>query len=154
MLIKDIKESVACMSALKQLGIRFAIDDFGTGYSSLSSLRQLPIDTLKIDRTFIRDIATDPNDAAIVRAILSMAQHIGLNVIAEGVETREQLQFLRDADCTYYQGYLARPPFSRETFREELNFSAELYGLADMPPPDPSMEISPAGQRLSSKCLN
>ncbi|MGB5773331.1 MAG: EAL domain-containing protein [Sedimenticolaceae bacterium] len=133
MLIKDIKESVACMSALKRLGIRFAIDDFGTGYSSLSSLRQLPIDTLKIDRTFIRDIASDPNDAAIVRAILSMAQHIGLNVVAEGVETREQLQFLRDADCTYYQGYLARPPFSRETFREELNFSAELYGLTDMP---------------------
>ncbi len=136
MLIKDIKESVACMSALKQLGIRFAIDDFGTGYSSLSSLRQLPIDTLKVDRTFIRDMAGDPNDAVIVRAILSMAQQFGLKVIAEGVETREQLQFLRDADCTYYQGYLARPPLARETFREELNISAELFGLADMPPPN------------------
>ena len=117
-----------------QMGIRFAIDDFGTGYSSLADLRRLPIDTLKIDRSFVRDLGTDPNDAAIVRAILSMARHIGLKVIAEGVETREQLMFLRDAECTYYQGYLGRPPMSCATFREELRFSADLYALADMPP--------------------
>ena len=123
------------MNVLRQLGIRFAIDDFGTGYSSLTDLRRLPIDTLKIDRVFIRDIGTDANDAAIVRAILSMAQHIGLQVIAEGVETREQLQFLREADCSYYQGYLGRPPFSRAAFREDLAFSAELYGTTDMAPP-------------------
>ncbi len=127
MLIKDTKESVDRMNALRQLGINFAIDDFGTGYSSLADLRQLPIDTIKIDRTFIRDLASDPNDAAIVRAILSMAHHIGVNAIAEGVETREQLQFLRDADCAYYQGYLGRPPLDRETFMEELRYSAELY---------------------------
>jgi diguanylate cyclase (GGDEF)-like protein/PAS domain S-box-containing protein len=134
-LIKDTRDSVERMNALRQLGIRFAIDDFGTGYSSLTDLRQLPIDTLKIDRVFIRDIDSDPNDAAIVRAILSMARHIGLNVIAEGVETREQLRFLREADCSYYQGYLGRPPFSRAAFREELAFSAELYAVAAMPPP-------------------
>ncbi|MCG6965282.1 MAG: EAL domain-containing protein [Chromatiaceae bacterium] len=134
-LIKDTRDSVQRMNALKQLGIRFAIDDFGTGYSSLSDLRQLPIDTLKIDRGFVRDINSDPNDAAIVKAILSMARHIGLNVIAEGVETREQLQFLREAECTYYQGYLGRPPLSGEAFREEIRFNAELYAAADMPLP-------------------
>jgi diguanylate cyclase (GGDEF)-like protein len=130
-LIKDTQDSVGRINALKQLGIRFAIDDFGTGYSSLADLRQLPIDTLKIDRSFVRDIATDPNDAAIVRAILSMAGHIGLRVIAEGVETREQLQFLREAECTYYQGYLGRPPVPAVTFREELRFAAALYRPAE-----------------------
>ena len=134
-LIKDAKDSIDQMNALKQMGIRFAIDDFGTGYSSLADLRRLPIDTIKIDRSFVRDLGTDPNDAAIVRAILSMAQHIGLKVIAEGVETREQLMFLREAGCTYYQGYLGRPPMSCETFREELRFSADLYAQIDMPPP-------------------
>jgi EAL domain-containing protein (putative c-di-GMP-specific phosphodiesterase class I) len=134
MLLKDASDSVARMNTLRQLGIRFAIDDFGTGYSSLTDLRRLPIDTLKIDRSFVRDIASDPNDAAIVRAILSLARHLGLKVIAEGVETREQLQFLREVDCTYYQGYLGRPPLSRETFGEELRFSADLYALPEMPP--------------------
>lgn len=136
-LIKDTKESVDRMNALRQLGIHFAIDDFGTGYSSLADLRQLPIDTIKIDRTFIRDLATDPNDAAIVRAILSMAHHIGVNAIAEGVETREQLQFLRDADCAYYQGYLGRPPLACETFKEELRYSADLY-TRDESSPEPA----------------
>ncbi|MCB1923120.1 MAG: bifunctional diguanylate cyclase/phosphodiesterase, partial [Gammaproteobacteria bacterium] len=126
-LIKDTDESVSRINALKQLGIRFAIDDFGTGYSSLADLRQLPIDAIKIDRTFVRDIATDPNDAAIVKAILSMAEHIGVTVIAEGVETREQLSFLRDAGCRYYQGYLGRPPLDADTFRDDLRFSADLY---------------------------
>ncbi|MBT8429982.1 MAG: EAL domain-containing protein, partial [Gammaproteobacteria bacterium] len=149
-LIKDTRDSVDRMNALKQLGIRFAIDDFGTGYSSLTDLRRLPIDTLKIDRAFIRDIGTDANDAAIVRAILSMAQHIGLQVIAEGVETREQLQFLREAECSYYQGYLGRPPFSRAAFREDLAFSAELYGATDMAPPLAVAVRSPVGSPVSS----
>jgi len=135
MLIKDTRDSIERMNALKQIGIRFAIDDFGTGYSSLADLRQLPIDTLKIDRSFVRDIASDPNDAAIVKAILSMAKHIGLQVIAEGVETREQLQFLREADCAYYQGYLGRPPISASTFREELRFASDLHGADAIPLP-------------------
>lgn len=129
-LLKDTGESIARINALKDLGIRFAIDDFGTGYSSLADLRQLPIDTIKIDQTFVRDIASDPNDAAIVRAILSMATHLGVSVIAEGVETREQLSFLREAGCHFYQGFLGRPPFSADRFREELRFSGELYRLA------------------------
>jgi len=135
MLIRDTRGSVERMNALRQIGVRFAIDDFGTGYSSLADLRQLPIDTLKIDRSFVRDIASDPNDAAIVKAILSMARHIGLQVIAEGVETREQLHFLRAADCAYYQGYLGRPPVSAATFREELRFSSDLHAAGTMPLP-------------------
>ena len=149
-LIKDTSDSVDRMHALKQLGIRFAIDDFGTGYSSLTDLRRLPIDTLKIDRAFIRDIGTDANDAAIVRAILSMARHIGLQVVAEGVETREQLLFLREAGCTYYQGYLGRPPFSRTAFREDLAFSAELYGATEMAPPLPPAAKLSSASRVSS----
>jgi len=139
-LIRDTRDSVERMNALKQFGIRFAIDDFGTGYSSLADLRQLPIDMLKIDRSFVRDIATDPNDRAIVRAILSMAAHIGLRVIAEGVETRAQLQFLREADCTYYQGYLGRPPVSAATFRDELRFASDLYACAEATPPPPALQ--------------
>lgn len=129
-LLKDNRESVTHMNVLKQLGIRFAIDDFGTGYSSLADLRQLPIDTLKIDRTLVRDIATDPNDAAIVRAILSMVEHIGLNAVAEGVETREQLHFLRESGCTHYQGYLGRPPLTESVFLEDLAVAANETPLA------------------------
>jgi len=134
-LIKDTRDSVERMNALKQLGVRFAIDDFGTGYSSLADLRQLPIDAIKIDRAFIRDLASDPNDAAIVKAILSMADHIGLKVIAEGVETREQLSFLRSAGCAYYQGYLGRPPVPQDLFRDELRFTAAYVADDRMPPP-------------------
>lgn len=121
-LLHDDKDAIARMHELRHLGIRFALDDFGTGYSSLADLRRLPIETLKIDRKLIRDIATDPHDEAIVRAMLSMAGHIGLEVIAKGVETRAQLDVLRDAACTYYQGFLARPPIRPDTFREELAF--------------------------------
>ena len=129
-LLKDAAESITRINALKKLGIRFAIDNFGTGYSSLADLRQLPIDAIKIDRAFIRDIADDPNDAAIVRAILSVAEHIGVTVIAKGIETREQLTFLREAGCQYYQGFLGRPPLDADSFREELLFGADLYHTA------------------------
>lgn len=128
-LIKDAAETVERMNRLRRIGVRFAIDDFGTGYSSLADLRQLPLDTIKIDRSFVRDIASDPNDAVIVQAILSMAGHLGLHVIAEGVESREQLQFLRDAGCRFYQGYLGRPPLDRHDFVEELRFSERSYSL-------------------------
>jgi EAL domain-containing protein (putative c-di-GMP-specific phosphodiesterase class I) len=102
-----------------------------TAHEIAEKLRRLPIETLKIDRSLIRDIAIDAHDEAIVRAILSMAQHIGLAVVAEGVETREQLALLRDARCTYYQGFLGRPPVSVPAFREELIFRSRetrLFG--------------------------
>ena len=119
-------ESRRRLLALKALGIRFAIDDFGTGYSSLAYLKQLPADTLKIDRTFVRNLTRDPDDDAIVRTILGIADHMGLQVIAEGVETREQLQFLRHHGCTSYQGFLGRPPLDDRAFHEELTLGAQL----------------------------
>jgi len=133
-LIKDAADTVERMNQLRRIGVRFAIDDFGTGYSSLADLRQLPLDTIKIDRSFVRDIASDPNDAVIVRAILSMAGHLGLHVIAEGVESREQLQFLREAGCRFYQGYLGRPPLDMPTFIEELRFREGSYPLDSTSP--------------------
>ena len=99
---------------LKKLGCKIAIDDFGTGYSSLSYLKHLPIDRLKIDQSFIRDLAENEQDDAIVSTIISMAQHLQLEVIAEGVETPEQRNILRQKQCTHIQGYLYSPPIAPE----------------------------------------
>jgi diguanylate cyclase (GGDEF) domain len=119
-------EARARMLALKELGLRFAIDDFGTGYSSLSYLKQLPADTLKIDRSFVSEVTRDPDDAAIVRTVLGIADHMGMQVVAEGVEHQEQLHFLREHGCTCYQGFLGRPPLEQQAFREELRLNAQL----------------------------
>ena len=125
-IIQDIQDTIKVMSALKELGVHFSLDDFGTGYSSLSYVKRLPLDTLKIDRTFVRDCTIDPNDAAIVRAIIAMARSLELQVIAEGVETEAQLRFLGDQGCTGYQGYYFRPAVPHEQLEDLLAVSASV----------------------------
>ena len=110
LLLHDIEETILKMQQLAALGIRFALDDFGTGYSSLSYLKRLPLSQLKIDQSFVRDLLTDPNDAAIARTILQLAQSLDLDVVAEGVETEGQRQFLELMGCKAFQGYLFGRP--------------------------------------------
>ncbi|MGB5716675.1 MAG: EAL domain-containing protein, partial [Gammaproteobacteria bacterium] len=109
-IMNNIDTASSTMRALHSSGIRISIDDFGTGYSSLSHLKRFPINTVKIDRSFIRDITSDPDDAAIVGAIIVMAHNMELRVIAEGVETQQQLDFLHSLQCDEIQGFLFSPP--------------------------------------------
>ena len=106
MLIERLAELVCKMTALREQGIGLSLDDFGTGYSSLSYLRRLPLDQLKIDQSFVRDVLTDTSDAAIARTVVALAQNLDLVVIAEGVETPEQKEFLAQCGCYVYQGFL------------------------------------------------
>ena len=114
MLLIDVEDTIRKMNRLKELGVSFAIDDFGTGYSSLSYLKKLPLDRLKIDKSFVRDVHKDPHDAAIVSTIIAMARNLGLAVIAEGVETAEELEFLKKAGCDAFQGYYFSRPIQAE----------------------------------------
>ena len=126
MVIDNISDTIEKMEALKELGIELSIDDFGTGYSSLAYLQKMPLDILKIDQSFVRDIETDRNDAAIVDTIISMANHLGLRVIAEGVETRFELDFLEKKGCPLYQGYLFSKPVPNDQFMELLKVGTTL----------------------------
>jgi diguanylate cyclase (GGDEF)-like protein/PAS domain S-box-containing protein len=118
--LEDLAEVAAKMHALKALGVKLSLDDFGTGYSSLAYLKKLPIDQIKIDQSFVRDITTDPNDAVMVRTIIDLAQNFRLNVIAEGVETEAQLAFLKHNGCMSYQGYLFGKPLPRAEFEAQV----------------------------------
>jgi diguanylate cyclase (GGDEF)-like protein len=120
LLLENIEKAIVSMNELKKIGVQFALDDFGTGYSSFQYLRRLPIDELKIDRSFIRFIASDSRDKAIVAAIISMVHSLKLSVNAEGVETEEQRQFLLSKNCTHYQGYLYSKPVPIKSFEALL----------------------------------
>ncbi len=119
-IIDDIEDSIIKLQSMQNLGINISIDDFGTGYSSLAYLKVLPLNQLKIDQSFVRDISIDNNDAVIVETIIAMSKHLGLSVIAEGVETVEQLQFLRDRKCKGYQGYFFSKPLSALEFTRQF----------------------------------
>lgn len=126
--LRQTQATSQTLAALDRMGIRLAIDDFGTGYSALNYLKRFPIGTLKIDRSFVRDIMEDANDAELTAAILAMAQRLGLRVVAEGVETPQQLEFLRAQGCRYVQGFLFGQPCPAEQI-------STLLGQSDFPPP-------------------
>ena len=120
MLIENIGDTIATMNALNGIGVRFSLDDFGTGYSSLQYLKRLPLDQIKIDQSFVRDIVENPSDGAIVGTIVAMAQSLNLDVIAEGVETEKQRSLLITKGCRHFQGYLLGRPVPVKQFEESL----------------------------------
>ena len=119
-LMREVNEAMQILASLKNLGLSIAVDDFGTGYSSLNYLKQFPIDVLKIDRTFVDGLPEGEQDAQIARAIIAMAHSLNLAVIAEGVETHEQLEFLREHGCDEVQGYLFGRPMPAHQFEAQF----------------------------------
>jgi EAL domain-containing protein (putative c-di-GMP-specific phosphodiesterase class I) len=117
LMVHDVEDIIAKMTRIRPLGVLFSLDDFGTGYSSLSYLKRLPLDQLKIDQSFVRDVMANAHDAGIARTVVALGQTLGLEVIAEGVETRGQEAFLRDIGCLAYQGYLFSRPLSADAFQ-------------------------------------
>jgi EAL domain-containing protein (putative c-di-GMP-specific phosphodiesterase class I) len=127
LVLQNIEDVVSKMRALKELGVSLAMDDFGTGYSSLSVLRHLPLDELKIDQGFIRELLVDSEDMVIVQTIISMGNNLGMEVIAEGVETAEQAELLGKFGCMAYQGYLFGKPMPIAEFEANNQVSAKSY---------------------------
>jgi EAL domain-containing protein (putative c-di-GMP-specific phosphodiesterase class I) len=120
MLVHNLEDVIAKMTALKSHGLSFSLDDFGTGYSSLAYLKRLPLDQLKIDRAFVRDMLVDLTSGAIAQAVISLGRAMGLSVMAEGVETEEQRGFLAGLGCHAFQGFLFSPPLPLEDFEAFL----------------------------------
>ena len=125
MVMHDIDRAARLLEAIKELGVKIALDDFGTGYSSLAQLKRFPIDTLKVDRSFIRALPNDAEDKAITAAILAMGQSLSLTIVAEGVETPEQESFLRAHACDQMQGYYFGKPVSPDEFAALLRRQAQ-----------------------------
>ncbi|MDB5850788.1 MAG: putative diguanylate cyclase/phosphodiesterase, partial [Rhodoferax sp.] len=131
MIMHDVERGRALLNTLKALGIRIAIDDFGTGYSSLATLKQFPIDTLKVDRSFIRDLETDAEDRGLTEAIIAMAKTLSLHLVAEGVETVAQSDFLRARGCDELQGFLFSKPVPAAEFERFVKVRRNLLGQGD-----------------------
>jgi EAL domain-containing protein (putative c-di-GMP-specific phosphodiesterase class I) len=142
-LMAETETSLRIIARLHELGVGIAIDDFGTGYSSLSYLKRLRPTQLKIDRSFVRDADTDPDSRAIVKGVIGLANALGLEIVAEGVETLEQQAFLRDAGCHTLQGYLIARPLAVDALESWLNSERATSGAA-MPDPAPSAQLAPA----------
>ena len=123
MLINDIDRSVELLEKIRTLGVTISIDDFGTGYSSLGYLKRLPIDNIKIDRSFVEHIHTDSHDCDLATAVIDMAHSLSLDVIAEGVEDKQQEEILKSHGCEYYQGFLYAKPCSFESLSEFLSLN-------------------------------
>jgi EAL domain-containing protein (putative c-di-GMP-specific phosphodiesterase class I) len=130
MVMQNADRAEKVLISIKELGVRLAIDDFGVGYSSLTYLKRFPIDTLKVDRSFVHDIATDRDDASIVSAVINLGKSLSMQVVAEGVETQEQLMFLREQRCPEGQGYY----FSAPLVAADL---LPMLECCDRPPPYP-----------------
>ncbi len=141
-IMKDPEVAIEKLHELKLMGIKVAVDDFGTGYSSLNYLKRFPIDTLKIDKSFVSDICKDPHDTAIVRAIIDLGHALDLTVIAEGVETKDQLQYLSALKCDAVQGFLFSKAVSAAAFEELLVEQARVTSGG----PSPTVPLSPIGQ--------
>jgi EAL domain-containing protein (putative c-di-GMP-specific phosphodiesterase class I) len=124
--LEQSEDVIAWLNSLKKLGIRLSIDDFGTGYSSLSYLKRFPIDIIKIDRSFIGDITDEVGGDSLVDAILAMARSLGLNTVAEGVTTKEQIKFLEERGCGFFQGFYFSQPIPADKFREWLRASQPM----------------------------
>jgi len=121
MLVSHASDAIERMRALAALGLTFSIDDFGTGYSSFAYLKRLPLNEIKLDKSFVDDVPGSPGDTAMVEAILAMASRLGIEVVAEGVETCEQFHYLKANDCTRFQGFcFARPAPARQWIEEQL----------------------------------
>ena len=140
-IMKDPEQAIEKLHELKLMGIKVAIDDFGTGYSSLNYLKRFPIDTLKIDKSFVADVCRDPHDTAIVRAIITLGHALDLTVIAEGVETQEQLQYLISLDCDVVQGFLFSKSLSTTAFQELLVEQRQVACGGDLSPTTPLSAI-------------
>jgi EAL domain-containing protein (putative c-di-GMP-specific phosphodiesterase class I) len=129
-LMTRAESTASILSNLRGLGVRVAADDFGTGYSSLSYIRKFPLDALKIDQSFIRQITTIPDETTVVRAIISMGQNLDLRVIAEGVETQDQFEFLKAHGCNEAQGYYFSRPVPAEQFAKLLRVNGSVESIA------------------------
>jgi diguanylate cyclase (GGDEF)-like protein len=147
-IMKDPEQAIEKLHELKLMGIKVAIDDFGTGYSSLNYLKRFPIDTLKIDRSFISDVCKDPHDTAIVRAIITLGHALDLTVVAEGVETREQLEYLSSLECDVVQGFLFSKSLATSDFEDLLREQRRVTSSGELAVTHPLDCWSPSKESL------